>query len=134
VSIFKEKTNLSVEYNIAKNIFSTLGDEVPNEISQLELNDELTIDQYYKACLLYCKNRIFDLSYLDDKILLHDYVHFRSISMIAETLKVLRIDLGYDEKMVSLFYQINFFLLHKMQFTNQIEITNINICFFQILC
>jgi len=103
VSIFKEKTNLPIEQNIARNIFSRLNNEVPNEISQLESNNELTINEYYKACLLYCKNQIFNLSYLDNKVMLYNtgFVHFRSISMIAETLKVLRIDLGYDEKMVS---------------------------------
>ncbi|XP_067205740.1 transcription termination factor 5, mitochondrial [Linepithema humile] len=103
VSIFKKKINLPIEQNIAKNIFGRLGEEVPNEISQLESSDELTMNQYYKACLLYCKNRIFDLPYLDDKVLLHSLnTHFKSISMIAETLKVLRIDLDYDEKMIKM--------------------------------
>lgn len=100
VSMFKEITNLSDEHNIAENIFAKLGDKVPNEISQLEYNDKLTIHEYYKACLLYCKNQIFDLSYLDDKVLLNSYLYFKSISMIAETLKILRIDLGFDEKMI----------------------------------
>lgn len=109
VSAFKEVTNLSADQNIAKNIFGRLGDEVPNEISQLESSDELTINQYYSACLLYYKNQIFDLSYLDDKVILNNYLYFKSISMIAETLKVLRIDLGYDKNMVSLFYNLTFF-------------------------
>ncbi|XP_072750942.1 transcription termination factor 5, mitochondrial [Anoplolepis gracilipes] len=101
ISTFKEKTNIPVEQNIAKNIFDRLGCEVPNDISQLESsNDKMTINQYYHACLLHCKTQVFDLPYLDDKILLHKYMKFKSISMIAETLKVLRINLEYNEKLI----------------------------------
>ncbi|GAB1863117.1 hypothetical protein CAJAP_04196 [Camponotus japonicus] len=100
ISIFKEETNIPKQ-NIAKNIFDRLGREVPNDISQLELSsNKLTIDQYYKTCLLHCKTRVFDLPYLDDKILLNKYMKFKSISMIAETLKVLRINLDYNEELI----------------------------------
>lgn len=101
ISIFKEETNIP-EQNIAKNIFDRLDREVPNDISQLESSsNKLTIDQYYKTCLLHCKTQVFDLPYLDDKILLNEYMKFKSISMIAETLKVLRINLDYNEELVS---------------------------------
>lgn len=92
-------TNIPAKQNIAMNIF---GGEVPKDISQLDLNDNLTVQQYYQTCLLYCKTRIFNLPYLDDEILLHRYIRMKSISMIAETLKVLRMDLHYDEQMVSI--------------------------------
>lgn len=111
VSTFKEKTNIPVEQNITKNIFDRLGCEVPNDISQLESSsNKLTVQQYYKECLLHCKTRVFNLPYLDDKILLHECMKFKSISMIAETLKVLRINLDYNEELVSVFLniQINF--------------------------
>lgn len=102
VSTFKETTNIPVEQNIAKNIFDRLGCEVPSNISQLESSsNKLTVHQYYKECLLHCKTRVFNLPYLDDKILLHKYMKFKSISMIAETLKVLRINLDYNEELVS---------------------------------
>ncbi|KMQ92730.1 hypothetical protein RF55_7244 [Lasius niger] len=103
VSTFKEKTNIAVEQNITKNIFDRLGREVPSDISQLESSsNNLTVNQYYEACLLHCKTRIFDLPYLDDKILLHKYMKFKSISMIAETLKVLRINLDYSEELIKM--------------------------------
>ncbi|XP_077261094.1 mitochondrial transcription termination factor 5 [Temnothorax americanus] len=97
VSKFKEKTDIPVKQNIAANIF---GGEIPKDISQLELSEELTLRQYYQKCLLYCKTRVFNLPYLDDKILLHSYMKIKSISMIAETLKVLRLDLHYDNEMI----------------------------------
>lgn len=104
VSTVKEKTNIAVEQNITKNIFDRLGREVPSDISQLESSsNNLTVNQYYEACLLHCKTQIFDLPYLDDKILLHKYMKFKSISMIAETLKVLRINLDYSEELVSVY-------------------------------
>ncbi|KAM0727376.1 Transcription termination factor 5, mitochondrial [Formica fusca] len=103
VSTFKEKTNIPIEQNIAKNIFDRLGREVPSDISQMEsLSNKLTIHQYYKECLLHCKTRVFNLPYLDDKILLHEYMKFKSISMIAETLKVLRINLDYNEELIKM--------------------------------
>ncbi|KAL6434909.1 hypothetical protein ACFW04_005225 [Cataglyphis niger] len=103
VPTFKEKTNIPVEQNIAKNIFNRLGCEVPNDISQLESSsNKLTLHQYYKECLLHCKTRVFNLPYLDDKILLHEYMKFKSISMIAETLKVLRINLDYNEELIKM--------------------------------
>jgi len=114
ISIFKEETNIPKQ-NIAKNIFDRLGREVPNDISQLELSsNKLTIDQYYKTCLLHCKTRVFDLPYLDDKILLNKYMKFKSISMIAETLKVLRINLDYNEELVSVLLVLKLILFfHK---------------------
>lgn len=114
ISIFKEETNIPKQ-NIAKNIFDRLGREVPNDISQLESSsNKLTIDQYYKTCLLHCKTRVFDLPYLDDKILLNEYMKFKSISMIAETLKVLRINLDYNEELVSILLVLKLILFfHK---------------------
>lgn len=114
ISIFKEERNIPKQ-NIAKNIFDRLGREVPNDISQLELSsNKLTIDQYYKTCLLHCKTRVFDLPYLDDKILLNKYMKFKSISMIAETLKVLRINLDYNEELVSVLLVLKLILFfHK---------------------
>ncbi|XP_011707905.1 PREDICTED: uncharacterized protein LOC105462759 isoform X1 [Wasmannia auropunctata] len=99
VSNFKVKTNIPAEQNIAMNIF---GGEFSDDISKLGLNDNLTVEEYYQKCLLYCKSRIFNLPYLDDKIFLDNknLKKVKSISMIAETLKVLRLDLGYDEKMI----------------------------------
>lgn len=97
VSQFKEKVNIPANQNIATNIF---GGEIPKELSQL--SNTLTTEEYYQTCLLYCKNRMFDLQYLDDKILLHRYIQIKSISMIAETLKVLRLELSYDDKMVNI--------------------------------
>ncbi|XP_012057781.1 PREDICTED: uncharacterized protein LOC105620913 [Atta cephalotes] len=95
LSKFKNKVNIPAEQNIAANIF---GDEVSEYISKL--HDTLTVQEYYQTCLLYCKNRVFNLSYLDDKILLHSYIKIKSIRMIAETLEILRLDLHYDEKMI----------------------------------
>jgi len=100
VSKFKEKVNIPANQNIAMNIF---GDEIPKDIST-KLNDNMTVEQYYQICLLYCKNRMFNLPYLDDKILLHSYMKIKSISMIAETLKVLRLDLHYDEQIVNILF------------------------------
>ncbi|XP_029154898.1 transcription termination factor 5, mitochondrial [Nylanderia fulva] len=101
IPMFKEKVNIPVEQNIAKNIFDRLGREVPSDISKLESSsNSLTVNQYYQACLLHCKTRVFDLPYLDDKILLHKYMKFKSISMIAETLKILRINLDYNEDLI----------------------------------
>lgn len=93
--------------NITLNIF---GGEAPEDISQLndKLNDKLTLQQYYQLCLLHCKTRIFNLPYLDDKILLDSYMKVKSISMIVETLKVLRLDLHYDDKMVSITLLLKF--------------------------
>jgi len=99
VSQFKERFNIPDKINIATNIF---GGKVPKDISQLKLSDKMTVEQYYQTCLLHCKTREFSLPYLDDKILLHSYMKLKSISMIAETLKILRIDLHYDDKMVSI--------------------------------
>lgn len=102
VSNFKEKANIPAEQNIAANIF---GGKVPEDIFQLEkLNDKLTVEEIYQTCLLRCKSRILNLPYLDDKILLQKYLKIKSISMIAETLKVLRIDLNYDDEMVSIVF------------------------------
>ncbi|KYN28404.1 hypothetical protein ALC57_02131 [Trachymyrmex cornetzi] len=95
LSRFKNKFNIPTEQNIATNIF---GHKVPEDISKL--HDTLTVQEYYQTCLLYYKNRVFNLSYLDDKILLHSYIKMKSIRMIAETLKVLRLDLHYDEEMI----------------------------------
>ncbi|XP_011065162.1 PREDICTED: uncharacterized protein LOC105152509 [Acromyrmex echinatior] len=95
LSKFKNKVNIPAELNIAANIF---GDKVPKHISKL--HDTLTVQEYYQTCLLYYKNRIFNLSYLDDNILLNSYIKIKSIRMIEETLKVLRLDLHYDEKMI----------------------------------
>lgn len=100
MSAFKERTNIPAEYNIVENIFNRLGHEVAIDISKLKVNDKMTMRQYYETCLLHCKTRIFNLPYLDDKILLHSYMKCKSISMIAETLKILRVDLDYDEQMV----------------------------------
>ncbi|KAL6254378.1 hypothetical protein P5V15_014425 [Pogonomyrmex californicus] len=97
VSEFKKETNIPAEQDIIKNIFCH---GVPDDISQLKLNDGLTVHQYYQACLFYCKPRMFNLPYLDDKALLNTRLRLTSISMIEETLKVLRLDLGYCEKMI----------------------------------
>lgn len=71
-------------------------------MSKLEiLDDEMKTAEYYNMCLLSCKNKIFCLSNLDDKVLLKGDASHKSISMIAETLKVLRLDLGYDNEYVS---------------------------------
>lgn len=107
MSKFKEKVNIPPTQNIAMNIFHG---EVPEDIAQLndKLNDKLTIQQYYQMCLLHCKTRVFNLSYLDDKILLDCYMKVKSISMIVETLKVLRFDLHYDDKMVSITLLLKF--------------------------
>lgn len=99
VSQFKEEVNIPADQDIVTNIF---GDEVPEGIFQLKLSDNLTVRQYYQACLLHCKTRVFNLPYLDDKILLRSYVRIKSINLIAETLKFLRNDLQYDDKMVSI--------------------------------
>lgn len=96
VSKFKEQVNIPPMQNIAMNIFN---DEVPKDISN-KLNDELTLQQYYWICLLYCKTSVFNLPYLNDKILLSSYIKIKSISMIVETLKVLRTDLHYNEEMI----------------------------------
>ncbi|XP_011159212.1 transcription termination factor 5, mitochondrial [Solenopsis invicta] len=98
VSKFKEKANIPAEQNIAANIF---GGEIPENLIHLKkLNDNLTVLEYYQTCLLHCKNRIFNVPYLDDKILLQKHLKIKSISMVAETLKVLRNDLKYDDEMI----------------------------------
>lgn len=119
VSIFKEQTNIPKQQNIAKNIFDRLGREIPNDISQLEsLSNKLTINQYYKTCFLHCKTRVFNLPYLDDKILLNEYMKCKSISMIAETLKVLRINLDYNEELVSVLLMLKLILFFTKKFHN----------------
>ncbi|KYN41807.1 hypothetical protein ALC56_03737, partial [Trachymyrmex septentrionalis] len=95
LSKFQNRVNIPAEQNIAANIF---GSEVPEHI--FKLSNTLTVQEYYWKCLLYCKNQIFNLPYLDDKILLHKYIKIKSIRMITETLKVLRLDLHYDEKII----------------------------------
>ncbi|RLU26340.1 hypothetical protein DMN91_000134 [Ooceraea biroi] len=100
LSTFKEITKIPAEQSITRNIFSRLGNEIPNKLSELESKDKLTAKQYYQACLLHCKTEVFELPYLDDRILLRSYKLWKSVSMIAETLKILRTDLGYDEKMI----------------------------------
>jgi len=95
---FKEITNIPTEQSITKNIFSRFSNEIPSNILHLELNNGLTVNQYYKACFLHCKAEIFNLSYIDDKILHNG--KYKSLSMIAETLKLFRSEFGYDEKMV----------------------------------
>ncbi|XP_011877924.1 PREDICTED: uncharacterized protein LOC105567577 isoform X2 [Vollenhovia emeryi] len=97
VSKFKEAANIPANQDIAEHIFDG---RVPEDISQLELSDNLTVLEYYQRCLLYYKTRVFGLPYLDDKILLSRYMKIKSISMIADTLKVLRVDLQYDDKMI----------------------------------
>ncbi|KAL0124333.1 hypothetical protein PUN28_006279 [Cardiocondyla obscurior] len=97
VSKFKDKVDIPPYQSIAVNIF---GNEASKEISKLELSDKMTLKQYYQRCLLYCKTHVFNLPYLDDKILLDRYTKIKSISMITETLKVLRTDVGYDEKII----------------------------------
>lgn len=104
MSKFKEQVNIPPMQNIAMNIFN---DEVPKDISN-KLNDELTLQQYYWICLLYCKTSVFNLPYLNDKILLSSYIKIKSISMIVETLKVLRTDLHYNEEMVNIILLLKF--------------------------
>lgn len=99
MSQFKERFNIPDKINIVTNIF---GGKVPKDISQSKLSDKMTVEQYYQMCLLHCKTEKFSLPYLDDKILLHSYMKLKSINMIAETLKILRIDLHYDDTMVSI--------------------------------
>lgn len=100
MSVFKKKTNIPADYNVVENIFNRLGREVAIDTSQLKVNDKMTTKQYYETCLLHCKTKIFNLPYLDDEILLHSYMKCKSISMIAETLKILRVDLDYNEQMI----------------------------------
>jgi hypothetical protein len=98
--IFKKVTNIPLEQSITKNIFSRFGHEIPNNILHLELNNELTVAQYYKACFSHCKTEIFDLPYLPDNKILNYNGKYKSLSMIAETLELFRSDFDYDEKMV----------------------------------
>jgi len=93
-------TNIPAEQSITKNIFSRFGHEIPNNILHLELNNKLTVAQYYKACFLHCKTEIFNLPYLPDNKILYHNGKYKSLSMIAETLKLFRSEFGYDEKIV----------------------------------
>lgn len=97
--MFKKDFNIPPEQNIAENILSKLGNH-PIDSSLLEsLSDKLSMRNYYQRCLLHCKKQ-FDLPDLDDKILLNKFMVFKSISMIWETLKILRINVGYDNELV----------------------------------
>lgn len=100
LSEFKKITNIPTEQSITKNIFGRFGNKIPDDILDLELNDTLTVKEYYETCLLHCKTKILNLPYLNDETL-RSYKGTKSISMIAETLKILRTNLGYDEELVS---------------------------------
>lgn len=99
---FKGLTNIPAEQNISENIFGTL-EELPMDNFQLKLsNDQLKARKYYDTCLLHCKTQIFNLPFLDDKLFLTGWdMRCKSISMIAETLKILRLDLNYNDEFVS---------------------------------
>lgn len=98
---FKKLTDIPLNQDIRKNICSKLG-ESPTNMCELDLsNNRMKTRDYYNKCLLSCKTQIFNLPNLDNTVLLKNKIKHKSISMIAETLKVLRLDLGYDDKYVS---------------------------------
>lgn len=98
---FKKLTNIPLKQDIKKNILSRF-DKSEIDMSQLILlNSVMKTKDYYNQCVLFCKNGIFDLPDLDDKVLLETDIKYKSISMIAETLKVLRLDLHCDNQYVS---------------------------------
>ncbi|XP_014467355.1 PREDICTED: uncharacterized protein LOC106740635 [Dinoponera quadriceps] len=97
---FKLIASVPMQQDIKKNIFSKLH-ESPMDKSQLEsLHNLMKVKEYYKKCFLSCKTDIFNLPGLDDEILLNTGVKHKSISMIAETLKVLRLDLGCNNEYI----------------------------------
>lgn len=97
-------TNIPLTQNISNNIFEKLDKPQTNISCSDLLNNKLKIRKYYDMCLLHCKTQVFDLPYINDKILLNGHeMRCKSISMIAETLKVLRVDLGYDDEFVSIY-------------------------------
>lgn len=98
---FKSLTDIPFEQDIRKNIFSRLSEPL-TDLSQIEpLDDQMKVKDYYNMCLKVCKTQIFNLPDLDDKVLLKSYMINKSISMIEETLKVLRLDLDCDNEYVS---------------------------------
>ncbi|XP_011136613.2 transcription termination factor 5, mitochondrial isoform X2 [Harpegnathos saltator] len=74
--------------------------ESPTDMSLLNLNNEIKIKEYYNKCYLFCKTQIFNLPNLDNEILLKGELKNKSISMIAEMLKILRLDLGFINKYI----------------------------------
>ncbi|XP_032685871.1 transcription termination factor 5, mitochondrial isoform X2 [Odontomachus brunneus] len=98
---FKKLTNIPLDQDIRKNISSRLCGS-PTNMYELDLsNNRMKTRDYYNKCLLSCKTQIFNLPNLDDTVLLKNDIKHKSISMIAETLKVLRLDLDYDDKYIT---------------------------------